>query len=58
MLILGRKLGEGITFDGPAEVVLHKLEGGRISLAIRAPNTTKVLRSELVVDQTDDQDAT
>jgi len=52
MLILGRKHGEAILIDGPAEVTY--LDKGR--LAIDAPKTTRILRKEVAERETASQE--
>lgn len=50
MLVLSRKQGQAIRFDGPAEVELGECSRGRARLVIRAPHSTRVLRRELIMD--------
>lgn len=46
MLVLTRKIGEGITVDGHLITVVA-ISGGRVRLGVKAPVEVKVLRSEL-----------
>lgn len=48
MLVLSRKSNESITVDGPAEIIVLRVDSGRVKLGFRAPGTTKVLRTEVV----------
>lgn len=50
MLILSRKQGQAIRFDGPAEVELGECSRGRARFVIRAPHSTRVVRRELIMD--------
>jgi carbon storage regulator len=47
MLVLSRKLGERLHI-GDAVIVIHKIQGNRVTLAIEAPKTMEVMRSELL----------
>jgi len=50
MLILGRKRGEKIiveTKEGTVEIVVMRLESGKVRLGIAAPDGVKILREEL-----------
>jgi carbon storage regulator len=47
MLVLSRKVGEAILLSGGIEVLVTKIEGGRVSLGITAPSDVRVVRSEL-----------
>ncbi len=47
MLVISRKVNEGIVVDGPAVVTVLGIAGGRVRLGITAPETTAILRSEL-----------
>ena len=51
MLVLNRKTGESITVTTAngerIEFKVTKVKGGRVAIAIDAPETTKILRSEL-----------
>lgn len=48
MLVLDRKQSESIVIDGPAKIVVQRIKGGRIKLAIEADKRVKILRGELV----------
>lgn len=48
MLILSRKPGESICLPGSnTTITIHRLSGGRVSLAIDAPREVAILRGEL-----------
>lgn len=54
MLILTRKLEQGIVIDGQIVIRLLAIEGERIKIGVEAPRAISVLREELlreVVDQ-------
>ena len=48
MLVLSRKIGESVQIGDGIEVTVVAVAGNRIQLGIVAPQTTRVLRSELV----------
>ncbi len=49
MLILSRKLGESICLPGTnTTIMIHRISGGRVSLAIEAPKEVAILRGELM----------
>ena len=47
MLILQRKAGESLMIGEEIEVSVLSVEAGRVRLAIRAPKSVSILRSEL-----------
>ena len=47
MLILQRKAGESVTIGEEIEVSVLSVEAGRVRLAIQAPKSVSILRSEL-----------
>lgn len=47
MLVLTRKMGEGITIDGGIRVVVVQIRGGQVRLGIEAPLDKKIARDEL-----------
>lgn len=47
-LVLGRKEGESIDVDGPARFVVESISGNRVKVRIVAPDSTRVLRTEIV----------
>lgn len=47
MLVLSRKVEETIIIDGQIEIQVIRVEGNRVKLGIRAPQSVKILRSEL-----------
>ena len=51
MLVLTRTRGESIviqTTDGPIEVVVTRVLDSRVKIGINAPDTVKILRTELI----------
>ena len=49
MLILQRKEGESLLIGDEVEVTVLAVEAGRVRLAIQAPRSVTILRSELRV---------
>lgn len=47
MLVLQRKIGESIVIGDETTVTVLAVEGGRVRLAVDAPRSVKILRSEL-----------
>lgn len=47
MLILQRKEGESLLIGDEVEVTVLSVEAGRVRLAIQAPRSVTILRSEL-----------
>lgn len=47
MLVLRRKLGEGIVIDGRITVRILSIDHGDVKIGIEAPKDTKILREEL-----------
>ncbi|MGB4130710.1 MAG: carbon storage regulator, partial [Tepidanaerobacteraceae bacterium] len=47
MLVLTRKIGEGIIVGNDVIIKVFEIEGERVKIGIEAPKTTKVLRLEL-----------
>ena len=47
MLVLSRKVGERIVIGDNITVVVQRVSGGRVSLAIEAPQDVRILRGEL-----------
>ncbi len=47
MLVLTRKLGEGITIDRYIRVVVLDVKGGQVRLGIDAPHTIQIHRDEV-----------
>ena len=47
MLVLTRKAGETIKVDGPCEISIQGVKGGRVTVGVTAPDSTRVLRGEL-----------
>ena len=49
MLILQRKTGESVMIGDEIEVSVLSVEAGRVRLAIQAPKSVSILRSELKI---------
>ena len=49
MLILQRKAGESLAIGDEIEISILSVEAGRVRLAIRAPKSVPILRSELKI---------
>ena len=55
MLVLSRKAGESVTFPWQQiTVVVNRITGNRVSLAISAPEGVAILRGELPQTEGDD----
>lgn len=52
MLVLSRKVGEEIIIDGDVRIIVNRISGNRVSLAIEAPNNVRVMRGELQPETT------
>lgn len=48
MLILDRRKDGSVVVDGPAEIIVVAVKGNRVSLGFRAPDSTQILRTELI----------
>jgi carbon storage regulator CsrA len=48
MLVLGRKIGEGIIINGNIHVVIVEANRGRVRMGITEPPTVRVVRLELL----------
>ncbi|WP_028307523.1 carbon storage regulator CsrA [Desulfitibacter alkalitolerans] len=48
MLIITRKINEGIVIDGDIKIVVLGIEGNRVKFGITAPRKTGVFREELI----------
>ncbi len=48
MLIISRKLNEGLVIDGDIKVVVIGIEGNRVKLGVEAPKKVAIYREELV----------
>jgi carbon storage regulator CsrA len=56
-LVLSRKVGESINFDGIIKITLSSCKGNIAKLRIEAPRDIKIIRSELVRNEDDDRAA-
>jgi carbon storage regulator len=57
MLVLSRKVGEQIVIDGNITLIINRIDGNRVSIAIEAPKDVKILRSELAPKKKTDEEA-
>lgn len=57
MLILQRKAGESLLIGEDVEVSVLSVDAGRVRLAIQAPKSVQILRSELKVAAEANQEA-
>ncbi len=57
MLILTRKLEQGIVIDGQVVVRLLAIEGERVKIGVEAPRAIAVLREELLREVADQNHA-
>lgn len=57
MLILNRKTGESVTIGDEIQVTVLSVESGRVRLAIDAPRSVSIVRSELIAAAETNQDA-
>lgn len=58
MLVLSRKVQERICIGDDVEVIITQIQGGRVRIGITAPQSVRILRSELnclEVDETVDE---
>ncbi len=58
MLVITRKLDEGITIGGDVELTILEISKDRVKIGINAPKEVKVFRTELkTLRQTNEQSA-
>lgn len=48
MLVLQRRINEGITINNNIEIVVLGMSAGRVKIGIQAPTDAKILRNELI----------
>lgn len=53
MLVLSRKINEGVILGGDVKVVVLAIEGDKVKLGIEAPKSVRIYREELI-RQTED----
>ena len=53
MLVLTRKAGESVVIGGGITITVAQVKGGRVRVAIDAPQDTPILRAELAVFKED-----
>ena len=53
MLVLSRKVGESVRVSDDIRIYVVAVEGGRVRLGIEAPQSVKIIRSELEVQVAD-----
>jgi len=51
MLVLSRKPQESIQIGDNIEIIVSSIQGNRVRLGIRAPETVSVHRSEIIRDE-------
>ena len=54
MLVIGRKKGESLLIGENIEITIVKIENGSVKIAINAPREIGILRKELYVEVTDE----
>jgi carbon storage regulator len=54
MLVLSRKLGERLMIGDDIVLIVNKVAGNRVTLAIEAPNHVRIVRGELSPLEQDD----
>lgn len=47
MLVLSRRVGEAICIGDEIRVVVHRIEGSRVTIGIEAPMWVRIVRAEL-----------
>ena len=47
VLVLTRKIGEGIVLDGNVQLKVLRISGSRVTIGIDAPQNVRVLRADL-----------
>ena len=57
MLVLSRKVGQHLVIGGGIVVVVKRIAGHRVTLGIEAPGTVKIIRGELPVFETAEDEA-
>lgn len=53
MLLLTRKIGEGIHIGPDVEIVVMSIQGKQVRLGIKAPESTEIWRNELMEKEND-----
>ena len=48
MLVLSRRIGQSIMIGNDVEVVVQRVQGNRVTLAIKAPREVSIVRGELL----------
>lgn len=56
MLVLSRKAGQEILIGDNISIVVNKIAGDRVSIAIKAPDQVRILRGELKSFEENDAD--
>jgi carbon storage regulator len=57
VLVLSRKVGQHLVIGGGIVVVVKRIAGHRVTLGIEAPGTVKIIRGELPVFGTAEDEA-
>jgi carbon storage regulator len=55
MLVLSRKIGETIQISDDIRVTVKQVSGGRVRLAIEAPESVRIRREEIADVRNDEQ---
>lgn len=58
MLVISRKQGQQIEIGDDVRIVVLQIRPGSVRIGIQAPDSVKVMRSELVERNSDDEDRT
>lgn len=56
MLVLSRKAGQEILIGDNISIIVNKIAGDRVSIAIKAPDQVRILRGELKSFEESDDD--
>jgi carbon storage regulator len=54
MLVISRKKGESLLIGEDVEITIVKIENGSVKIAISAPKEIGILRKELYIEVTDE----
>jgi carbon storage regulator len=54
MLVISRKKGESLLIGEDVEITIIKIENGSVKIAISAPKEIGILRKELYIEVTDE----
>lgn len=54
MLVLRRKEGESLLIGDDVEIIIGEVSNGYVKISIKAPESTKIIRKELLVEIKDE----